>query len=124
MEINDNFFNTDESLAALCTLIKDATNLEHVSIDSSDIDDEERTKQVMEALVETQSKDTLYSFNWSYDAFEQDDFIEELLGLLGNGLFTVLEFVELAETMDDKKKRNKWRNTYKEKGISLILSDR
>ena len=32
--------------------------------------------------------------------------------------------VELAETMDDKKKRNKWRNTYKEKGISLILSDR
>ena len=93
-------------MAALCTLIKDATNLGHLSIDSSDIEDEERIKLVMEALVETQSKDSLYSFNWSYDAFEQDDFIEELLGLLGNGLFTVLEFVELKETLENVKKRN------------------
>ena len=111
-------------MAALCTLIKDATSLEHVSIDSSDIDEEDGQKQVMEALVECQSKESLYSFNWSYDAFEKDDFIEELLDLLGNGTFTALEYVELAETIEDKQKRNKWRQTYKDKGIKLLLSDR
>ena len=41
LEINDNNFKTEESLAALCTLIKEATNLGHMSIDSSDIEDEE-----------------------------------------------------------------------------------
>ena len=53
-----------------------------------------------------------------------DDFIGELLEVLGNGLFTELDRIELRETIDGGAKRNALRKEFKEKDIELILSDR
>lgn len=125
LEINDNFFNSAESsLPALCKLIEEATGLVHLNIDSSNIDEDEKAQQVLAALTQSQSKETLEKFFWNYDAFELDDFIQELLGLLGDGSFPALKHIELAETLEDKSTRNKLRREFKEKGIVLILSDR
>ena len=109
LELNDNFFNSEESLPALCNLIKEAIALEHLNIDSSNIDDAEKADQVIEAMVEFPGKDTLERFCWNYDAFELDDQIEELLGVLDNGLFVELETIELAETIESKSRRNELR---------------
>ena len=74
-------------MTALCTLIEEAVALEHLNIDSSNIDEIKKANKILEALVECQSKATLESLYWSYDAFEMDDFVEELLQVLGNGVF-------------------------------------
>jgi len=67
----------------------------------------------------------LRSFAWSYDAFEQNDLIKALLEVLGDREeFRQLEQIELLETLDGSKRRNKLRTAFKEKGIKLYLSDR
>ena len=53
-----------------------------------------------------------------------DEFVEELLQVLGNGVFQLLEHIELAETIESHSKRNALRKEFAEKGIKLILSDR
>ena len=73
-----------------------------MNIDSSNIDDVEKAEQIIEAMVECPSKATLDRFYWSYDAFELDEQIEELLSVLDNGLFVELDHIELAETIDSK----------------------
>lgn len=108
LEINDNFFNNEDSLQALCALIVDSVALTHLNIDSSNIDDDDKARQILDAMVECQSKQTLTKFCWNYDAFELDEAIIELLGIL-EGQYPMLEFIELTETIDDKKKRNELR---------------
>ena len=80
-----------------------------MNIDSSNIDDAEKAEQVIEAMVECPFKATLERFYWSYDAFELDEQIEELLSVLDNGLFVELEHIELAETIESRSKRNELR---------------
>ena len=51
--------------------------------------------------------------------------VEELLDLfLDSSRFESLEIVEMAGTIQNKRKRNEWREKYKEAEIRLILSDR
>lgn len=79
--------------------------------------------KLLEALVETECKATLKFFSWSYDALDKDDFVQELLELIGDqGRFSALEQIELRETMEAN--RNKYRAEFREKGIKLVLSDR
>ena len=73
-----------------------------MNIDSSNIDDVKKAEQIIEAMVECPCKATLDRFYWSYDAFELDEQIEELLSVLDNGLFVELDHIELAETIDSK----------------------
>ena len=112
-------------MAALCKLISEATLLEILNIDSSNLDDEERCRPILEALVESPSKETLNEFYWNYDAFELDDFVEELLEvMIDASRFQSIEWIEMRETLFDTKKRNELRQKFKEAEITLILSDR
>jgi len=123
LEINDNFFDKDESVEVLCSLIKTATQINHLNIDSSNLEKKAHIKKLFEALKESESKPTLKHFSWNYDACEEDKLIKELLSLLGDrDHFPKLERIELRETI--AKKRNHFRNEFKEKGIKLVLSDR
>ena len=73
--------------------------------------------------METESNASLKFFNWSYDAKEKDDFVKELLQVIGDqGRFHKLEHIELRETM--KGVRNSLRKDFKKKGIKLVLSNR
>ena len=47
LAINDNFFNTDESMEGLCGLIREASSLEHLNIDSSNIEEEEHIRMLL-----------------------------------------------------------------------------
>lgn len=55
LQINDNFFHEQRSLGALCDLLKEATSLDFIDISSSNIDDEEGGRKILEAMVEFQS---------------------------------------------------------------------
>ena len=80
---------------------------------------------MLDTFVESESKATLEEFHWNYDAFGLDDLVEELLDLfLDSSRFESLEVVEMAGTIQNKRKRNEWREKYKEAEIRLILSDR
>lgn len=110
---------------ALFELIKEASALEHLNIDSSNMDEEEHGLQLVECLKDAACKESLKEFSWSYDAFEMNDLIKSLLDLLGDQEnWTALEKIELCETLVGPKRRNKLRTSFKEKGISLVLSDR
>lgn len=122
MEINDNFFNTEESFGELLCLIKDASALKHLNIDSSSIEEESLIEQLKLALPEFACKDKLKSFNWSYDAFEMNDVVKELLEILKD--FPKLKDISLVETVMGPKRRNKLRKAFKKDGIKLWLSDR
>ena len=79
----------------------------------------------MESLKESTCKETLRVFAWSYDAFEMNELIESMLELLGDrDQFSAIERIELIETLEGGKRRNQLRSEFKEKSISLILSDR
>lgn len=41
LEINDNFYNSEETVAALCNLITDASSLEFLNIDSSSLEEDD-----------------------------------------------------------------------------------
>ena len=74
-----------------------------MNIDSSNIDEVVKAKAILEALVESESKHSLNQFMWNYDCFELDDFIVELLELLGDAnRFSSLERIELKETIESK----------------------
>ena len=123
LEINDNFFHKDDSVGALCTLIRTATQFDHLNIDSSNLDTMPHMRMLLQALEESESKSTLSHFSWSYDACDEDNLIKELLTLLGDrDQFPSLEKIELRETM--AKKRNQFRSEFKDKDIKLVLSDR
>ena len=125
LEINDNFFHEERALSALCKLISEATQLEYLNIDSSNLDDEAMCRKVLDAIVESESKATLNEFFWNYDACELDGFVEELLELfIDASRFQMIEVIEMRETLENKKKRNELRKRFKEAEISLILSDR
>jgi len=100
--------------------------LEHLNIDSSNLDDEEKHgRELLACLKETKSQHSLKVFSWSYDADEQNDLIEDLLELLGTrSKFSQLKHIELRETLSGKKKRNELRSDFREKNIKLVLSDR
>lgn len=107
LEIEDNFFTNDEGRTALFTLLREATNLKYIDCSSINIDKEEFGRELMSAIEQSQSKQTLKTFKWSYDANEMDDFIEEFLALLGDSdLFPKLEDIELAETMGNSNLRS------------------
>ena len=125
LEINDNFFHEERALTALCKLISEATQLEYLNIDSSNLDDEAMCRKVLDAIVESESKATLNEFFWNYDACDLDGFVEELLELfIDASRFQMIEVIEMRETLENKKKRNELRKRFKEAEISLILSDR
>ena len=112
-------------MPALLALIREATNLSFLNIDSSNLDEEEQGQQLIAALKESESKSTLKFFSWSYDAFELNEVIEEILEVLGDSEeFPELKQIELVETHDSGAKRNALRHEFKDKGIKLILSDR
>ena len=53
-----------------------------------------------------------------------DDFIPEFLALFTQEEFPQLKCLELAETLENKKDRNKWRRHFNEMGVKMIFSDR
>jgi len=125
LDIGDNYFSEEEPKQVLFDLIKSATALVHLNIDSNNLDEEEMGRELMVAVEESESKSTLKYFSWSYDAFEFDKLIKDMLDLLGNeALFPELEHIELVETLESKPKRNSLRKDFKAKGIELVLSDR
>lgn len=75
LEINDNFYATDDSVTSLCDLIRAVTSLEHLNLDSSSLEEDSHAQQLLEAIVEAECKTSLKYFSWSYDAFEKDDLI-------------------------------------------------
>ena len=99
-----------------------------MDIGSSNIDEEDEDKhgyELMECIKECACKNSLRVFNWGYDAFERNELIEALLNVLGNREdFPSIERIELAETLEEGKKRNELRKEFANKGIKLILSDR
>ena len=64
-------------------------------------------------------------FAWSYDEFEQNSLIKSLLEVLGDReKCPQLASVQLVETLEGGKRRNKLRSRFAGKGIKLVLSDR
>ena len=122
LEINDNFFNTEDSFGELLCLIKDASALKHLNIDSSSIEEDKYIEQLKLALPEFACKDELNSFSWSYDAFEMNDVVKELLEILKD--FPKLKDISLVETIMGPKRRNKLRKAFKKDDKKLWLSDR
>lgn len=123
LEINDNFFNSETTVSALCEVVKSACKLEHLNIDSSSLEDDDLQNSLVEAIKESEGKASLKCLSWNYDAFEKDDFIKELLETLGDkDTFPELKRIELRETME--KKRNQFRKEFLAKDIKLVLSDR
>ena len=68
IEIEDNFFTNDEGRAALFTLFKEANNLKYINCSRLNIKKEEYGRELMTAIEQSQSKLTLKTFKWSYDA--------------------------------------------------------
>ena len=125
LDINDNTFNSAESVEALCILIKGATSLETLDISGLGIEDEDDQEAVKNAILESESKGSLQTLNWSYDAFERNKFVKECLELFSDrDQFAEIKEIQFAECIDKSKLRNKLRKEYKEKGVTLVLSDR
>lgn len=53
-----------------------------------------------------------------------DDFIPEFLALFTREEFPKLKCLELSETLESIKKRNKYRRQFNEMGVKLVFSDR
>ena len=99
-------------------MIKCATALEHLNIDSSNLDEEELGQKLLEGLKEAGCKESLNKFSWSYDAFEMTDLVKSFLEELGDAdKWTNLEYIELKETLAGPRRRNKLRASFKEKEI-------
>ena len=96
----------------------------YLNISDIGYDNEEAAETLKCAIEESSCKRTLEHLDWSYDACDMDDFIPEFLALFTRDEFPELKCLELAETLESIKKRNKWRRQFDEIGIKLVFSDR
>ena len=125
LDINDNYITTDESVEALCQIIREGSSLEYLNIDGNNISDDEHRAKIVEALQESEYvRDNLKHFSWSYDIDEDCDLLRELIDYM-KGL-EYLETLGLADTMVDlePRERNELRRKFARIGKRLVLSER
>ena len=124
LNIGDNSFKSEFAQFALNDLIKGATQLTYLNISDIGYDNEDAAETLKSAIEESSCKGTLEHLDWSYDACDMDDFIPKFLALFTQEEFPELKCLELAETLESVKKRNKWRRHFNEMGVKMIFSDR